>query len=745
MLNFSPAIRRAAPSLVLMLGLVLTALVTWRTWNAVRHRNELRFRSTTEQLAQAITGRVEIYLALLRGSRGLLQNEGFRTKEQFRTYIQSLRIESRYPGIQGIGFAQRAEPADREAVNQQWRTPERPNFRIWPEQTEETAFTIVLLEPNDERNQRAFGFDMYSEPVRRQAMQRAWRVGSAAASGKVTLVQETEVDKQAGFLIYLPLYPNPPPDSEPAPPAAAPGQSILGFVYAPFRANDLFAGIITPELAQNVQLQVFDGDETTPENLLYASPGSAPGRPHLARTIQILGRTWTVVFTNHHEWADGSRTVWWTLAIGLVLTTLLVVLVRNLEAARADSERHTEALIASEQLARNNERLKQAILDAALDGIVTADGQGIVVEFNSAAERVFGYRREAVIGQRFVEIVFPPRLRQEYDRAMQRLLLNDSGGLLGHRMEVTATRADGQEFPAEIAINRIELQGRHMFTAYLRDITERREADARIQELHENLERRVQQRTAELEDANRQLESFSYSVSHDLRAPARHVLGFAELLNKQLSGWSDPAAQRLVRVITESARRMAQLIDDLLTFSRTSRQEMRRGPVNMNRLVADAVRLLAPETVNRRIEWRIPPLPTVDGDAALLAQVWFNLLSNAIKYTRHRDVAVIVIEGRQEADEAAFSVRDNGTGFDMQYAHKLFGVFQRLHREEEFEGTGIGLANVARIIQRHGGRVWASAAPNVGATFFFTLPRRIPGSAPVSTGDTRSAPPFPRA
>jgi two-component system, chemotaxis family, sensor kinase Cph1 len=165
----------------------------------------------------------------------------------------------------------------------------------------------------------------------------------------------------------------------------------------------------------------------------------------------------------------------------------------------------------------------------------------------------------------------------------------------------------------------------------------------------------------------------------------------------------------------------------------------------MNRLVADAVRLLAPETVNRRIEWRIPPLPTVDGDAALLAQVWFNLLSNAIKYTRHRDVAVIVIEGREEADESAFSVRDNGTGFDMQYAHKLFGVFQRLHREEEFEGTGIGLANVARIIQRHGGRVWASAAPNVGATFFFTLPRRIPGSAPVSTGDTRSAPPFPRA
>jgi light-regulated signal transduction histidine kinase (bacteriophytochrome) len=233
-----------------------------------------------------------------------------------------------------------------------------------------------------------------------------------------------------------------------------------------------------------------------------------------------------------------------------------------------------------------------------------------------------------------------------------------------------------------------------------------------------------------------------------LRAPARHVLGFAELLNKQLAGWSDPAAQRLIRVITDSARRMAQLIDDLLTFSRTSRQELHRGKVNMDQRVEEALRLLAPELAGRRIEWQIAPLPVVEGDASLLTQVWVNLLSNAIKYTRRREVASILIEGHKEEHQSVFSIGDNGTGFDLQYSQKLFGVFQRLHREEEYEGTGIGLANVARIIQRHGGRVWADAALDRGATFYFTIPHaqsavigpRRPGDGGVR-GNGHSRPP----
>ncbi len=719
-MSLEGALRRLAPWLVLIMGLSLTVAATRRAFAISQTRNELRFRSTADQLAQAVSARVDTYIALLRSTRGLVHEPELRTAERFRDFIHRLRLETQYPGILGIGFAQHIHPEQQEEVERFWMEHGREGFEIWPEPTSGPAFPIVLLEPANQMNLRAYGYDMFSEPVRREAMVRAWHTGRPAATGRVRLVQEETEEGQAGFLIYLPVYRELPPyDEEPG------GMTeIEGFVYSPFRADDLFRGIFSTAVDHGIHVEVYDNQVTTPEHLLHSSGERPSHATPLTRHVEIGGRTWTVTFTPSERVLESSQSAWWTLLLGTLVTTLIVLLMRNQERARVNSEEHAAQLLRSEQAARNSESLKQAILDAALDGIVTADGRGVVVEFNPAAERVFGYLRADVIGRSFIDVVFPPRLREGYRRGMQEHLATGARKLIGQRMELTAMRADGTEFPVEMAISRIELQGQQMFTSYVRDITERRQADAHIRELNESLERRVQQRTAELQDANRQLESFSYSVSHDLRAPARHVLGFAELLNKRVAESSDPTAQRLARVITDSARRMAQLIDDLLTFSRTSRQELRRGPVDMNNLVAEAVRVLTPEFTGRQIEWSVSPLPNVEGDSSLLAQVWVNLLSNAVKYTRRRDVAQITVGGRRDADESVFWVSDNGTGFDMQYVGKLFGVFQRLHREEEFEGTGIGLANVARIVQRHGGRVWAEAEPNVGATFSFSIPHR---------------------
>jgi light-regulated signal transduction histidine kinase (bacteriophytochrome) len=252
------------------------------------------------------------------------------------------------------------------------------------------------------------------------------------------------------------------------------------------------------------------------------------------------------------------------------------------------------------------------------------------------------------------------------------------------------------------------------------NITERKQRDEEIRRLNTDL----QQRAGQLEVANKELEAFSYSVSHDLRAPLRHIDGFAGLLVKSDGSAVSERGRGYLSQISASAKQMGALIDDLLVFSRMARSEMNFATVDLRRLLDDTIRALHLETLQRNIRWQIGPLPVVPGDQPMLRQVFVNLLTNAIKYTRPRDPAEIEIGCRDEsADEVVIYVRDNGVGFEMEYANKLFGVFQRLHRAEDFEGTGIGLANIRRIITRHGGRTWAEGKPDAGATFYFTLPK----------------------
>ncbi len=238
---------------------------------------------------------------------------------------------------------------------------------------------------------------------------------------------------------------------------------------------------------------------------------------------------------------------------------------------------------------------------------------------------------------------------------------------------------------------------------------------------------KVQESNQKLEAVNRELEAFSYSVSHDLRAPLRHINGFAELLGKHIESSLDDKGRRYLSTISGSAKQLGLLIDELLVFSRMSRTEMRHTQVNLTAMVDEVRSELGPDTQDRRIEWKIAPLPVVNADSSMLRQVWANLLSNAVKYTRKRPEALIEIgHSNGGTDGHVFYVRDNGAGFDMKYSAKLFGVFQRLHNSIEFEGTGIGLANVRRIVERHNGRAWAEGRPDEGATFYFSLPEIKP-------------------
>jgi PAS domain S-box-containing protein len=382
-------------------------------------------------------------------------------------------------------------------------------------------------------------------------------------------------------------------------------------------------------------------------------------------------------------------------------------------------------------------REQAQMLDLA--NVLARDKEDRIILWSAGMEQLYGWSRGEAIGQ-----VSHQLLATECSQPLEEIraqLLRD-GQWTG---ELTHRRRDGERLT--VASRWVVHQDQAgQLTATLEvnnDVTARKLAEEEIRRLNAELEERVKERTAELTEANRELEAFTYSVSHDLRAPLRHIDAFTRIIEEELSAEASATLRGYIGRIRKGTQTMGRLVDDLLNLSRVGRAQLGLQRVDLNSVVEDTVAEFKGETGQREIEWRISPLPAVQCDPGLIRQVFANLLSNAVKYSRPRAKAVIEVGQAPAAAEHTIYVRDNGAGFDMKYVDKLFGVFERLHRPDEFEGTGIGLATVRRIVQKHGGRVWAEAEPDQGATFYFTLPEApvpnpTPATAPASPPNPQS-------
>ena len=382
----------------------------------------------------------------------------------------------------------------------------------------------------------------------------------------------------------------------------------------------------------------------------------------------------------------------------------------NTERKRVEADQE-----AFDQRLRDQQFYTRSLLESSIDPLMVTDPKGVITDVNRQMEALTGCTRDELIGSQFRNYF------TDSARAASSLESVLSTGSV-RNFELTARSRDGTEtvvsYNATTVYDRDRrLQG--MFAA-ARDVTELK-----------RFEEALSEKNAQLDAANEELEAFSYSVSHDLRAPLRHISGFSNLLLKRADAGMDEKSRHYVETIAKSVSDMGVLIDDLLQFSRSGRADLHMADVDMDQALLEALEPLREETADRDIEWSIGSLPHVVGDHALLRQVWSNLLGNAAKFSRDKspariEVGVLKDEHRQsDLSEDVFFVRDNGAGFDMAYADKLFGVFQRLHSASDYEGTGIGLANVQRIVRRHGGRVWAEAQLDKGATFYFALPKRM--------------------
>ncbi|WP_217913475.1 PAS domain S-box protein [Miltoncostaea marina] len=685
--------RRALPHLIAALVAAIAVAGAVVAWNHEQDRAREERGARAQTTAAALRFHLATVFVSLEGLRGLVEGSDRIDPERFEAFA-TVSLAAR--GGLLAGWVPRVTAARRDDFGRPILERQAWDERPRPAGDRAVLFPVALLAPASVAD-ALLGIDIGYDPQVRPA------IVAARDTGRARMTPPVSVPALGGTVIIavraaygrLPSHP----------PTPAGRRAAFSGVVASVHRLDQLGDAVLADLPEDTVLEIRDGG-----GVILPARGDLDGAS--TERLDVAGREWEVRVAGGHAASILLPAV--VLAGGLVLAALLWLLMRF------SARREAEARRAADELARAAER-HRAVVDTAADGIITIDERGVIETVNTAAERLFGYTKEELAG-RNVSALMPDPDSAAHDGYLERYLRTGEARIIGIGRDVTGLRRDGSAFPMHLSVAEMRLGDERRFTGIVRDISARVAAEERVRALNDELEERVRERTRELEVANRELEAFSYSVSHDLRAPLRSVNGLSAMLVEDHADGLPADARDLLERIRAAGGRMGELIDDLLQLSRISRTEMRREEVDLGAIahqVADGLREHDP---GRRVEFRVADGLRASGDPRLLRVVLDNLLGNAWKFTR--DVPDAVVEFGACADDGTtrFYVRDNGAGFDMAYADKLFGPFQRLHHQDEFEGTGIGLATVHRIVRRHGGEVRAEGRVGRGATMWFTIP-----------------------
>lgn len=692
--------------LAILIGLVVAEVTTrWlesRQQAEARQRFDELARRATDQLAR----RMRTYEYGLRGMRGVvitLGPEGLR-RDKIVEYSHSRDQDVEFPGSRGYGFIRRVPRQDEAAFLARARQDGKPNFAIRelaPHDGE--RLVIQYIEP-EARNREAVGLDIGSEANRRNAAFKAIATGKATLTHPITLVQAKGKAKR-GFLLLLPAYrfgaSLDSPDER--------LQAAYGLAYTPLVMDEILSDFDYRN--GEFSLTLYDLNDAMPSLFFESTEAMAAADGLVDRQpMALFGREWLVEIKALPPFlANLNQTPPRRLGLEIIVASLLVA--GGVYALLLVRARQRETLKASARLA--------AIVTGSNDAIIGTGLDGDVTDWNQAAETIFGYPAAAAVGRKLRDLIVPPELAEEDDRLLQSVM---HGQAVSH----FATRrrgADGADLDVSLTVSPIrDNRGRVTGVAKtIRDIRAEKAAERRILELNVGLERKVQERTANLEAAIRELTDFSYLASHDLRTPLRAIDGYSSLLLKDQSAMGPDAAAQLQR-IRLAAQHMGRIIDDLVALNRLSRADVALTCLDLSALAAEVAAAQRAAEPERQVEVVIQPGLVVRADGDLMHIALTQLFDNAWKFTRRTEAPRVEFSSTVEAGCREFHVVDNGIGFDMAYAGRLFNAFQRLHTDGQFSGTGIGLAMVQRIVRKHGGDVRAEGWPGRGAAIHFSLP-----------------------
>ena len=723
-------LRKGGAWLILGIFLIATATLYAVLERTSEQQIHQRFLSHAERERNRILGHLADFAQILRGGAAFIQASDEVSRKEWKSYVDNLRLDSTLPGIQGVGFAQMIRPEEKTAHERTIRAEGFPEYTIIPAGQREEYSSIVYLEPDTEQNRRAFGYDMFSEAVRRNAMERARDSGEPALSGRVTLVQEDGQNVQPGFLIYVPTYRHGQAPAE----IKARRSELVGFSYGPFRTHDLLRNLFDRD-NKDIEIRLYD-EEAAPEKLIFDSSAETDGQPggrqQVTLPIEFGGHRWIASFRSHPEFdrITGTRLPNTIAIVGTLCGLMAFFWVRR-------SSLYNRRITAYAERQHENEQRLRTLIDTMPDIVCLKDGAGRWTEANSVLLQLLGLSdtdfRELSNGRPVAE-------KHPGSAALRALAASDEAAWQNECLRDELTLRDSEQVERVFDIAKVSLRNqagnRHALVMVGHDITERKRAEAELKRHQFHLEELVASRTADLlvtkeaaEAANRAKSTFLANMSHELRTPMNAIIGLTHILSRCNT---DPGQRDKLNKIGHAADHLLLLLNDILDLSKidAGHLTLEKTPLRLGHIVANVESLVCDKVARKGLHFRVELDPRTAntellGDPIRLQQILLNLTDNALKFTEEGYVSLraTTLTSTDKALIVNLSVEDSGIGIPPAAQERIFSPFEQADSSttRQHGGTGLGLAIVQRLVQLMDGKIELTSAPGKGSSFTLTL------------------------